>query len=585
MADDYSSSLVWQNDFNEMEAAQQAPGTNIIVLVDSLGSPNSAVYRIEHDPNYLDDTIVSDEIDDGGVVVSGGEVNMAAASTLESFITFSMSTYQADNYVLVLWGHGAGWRGLCPDGADILTLPEFSDALSQATSIMARKVDLIIVDSCAEATLETLWQIHDYARYFAASENNVPFQGLPYDVALNDLAEKPNQSVEVFASRVAHDYVLWSSSNTDYSVAMGVFNLSRIEPLVKNLNAMSLQGQKYDPIFHETLRTAFNSSEEYEEDFTVDFGHFMLQLLEADLPLEIRYQAIEGLVEFESVVEHFEKHESQSMVFGTKVGHASGFTIFAPSDSVGDGPYNDVALSSTNWGGLGRLLRTDVATVTNGPGPDVTVSSGTANLTWQDNAENTTVWVFLNLSSGLSFVKTIAAEGPTLSIVGVMGRLTLATSSYIGGLVSSYRTVNVTIEGTVTIEIQVIRDGVIAVDLSNSYDIEVIAPGNVRLGPAEHPPAGVDDSLSFSVNVPSDAMVGDLLSVNVYDASSGGLVGTKTALVPPDSTTISVDVIDSCECQNRDLVPLLFALLPGLLILIFALSLYYEKRRGKNQKS
>ena len=583
MADDFLTSLDWQNDFNEMEAAQQAAGTDIIVLVDQYGSPNSALYRIQHDPNYLDDTIVSAPIDDDGAVISGGEVNMAEESTLSSFITYSMSSYPADHYVLVLWGHGAGWKGLCPDGADILTLPEFGNALSQATSSAARLLDLVVVDSCAEATLETLWQIHDYARYFAASENNVPFQGLPYNIVMGHLAANPSQSVEDFASTLAHDYVLWSSGNTDYSVTMGVFNLSMMEPLVNTLTAISIQGQKYDPIFHETLRAAFNSSEEYEEYFTVDFGHFMQQLLRSDLPLEIRHYAIESMLRSESVVEHFEKYESKNLVYGVKVGNASGLTIFAPSSSMADALYNDVALASTDWFAFGQLLRKDTTTIMNGPGPNVTVTSGLVNLTWQDGAETSSIWVFLNLSSGLSYVETITVDGPYITLTGVPGHLTIAASSYTGGIVTSYRTLNATLEGSVTIEVQITRDGVLVGGLSDSYDISVIAPGNVWLGPGQHPLTGADDSVLFSVSIPDDALVGDPLSITVYDESSGKLVGAKTVFVPLNTTTVSVEVIDSCECQYRDVVPLLFALLPGLLILVFALSLYYEKRKRKDR--
>jgi hypothetical protein len=118
MADDFASSLNWQEDFNEIEAAQQAPGTSIIALVDQYGPDNSNLYKILHDPNFLDPVLVSTTVNDSGAVVSGGEVNMAAASTLRALIEFSASSYPADKYVLVLWGHGAGWRGLCPDDID-----------------------------------------------------------------------------------------------------------------------------------------------------------------------------------------------------------------------------------------------------------------------------------------------------------------------------------------------------------------------------------------------------------------------------------------------------------------------------------
>jgi len=598
MADDFASSLNWQEDFNEIEAALQAPGTNIIALVDQYGPDNSTLYKILHDPNFLDPALISTAINDSGAVISGGEVNMAAASTLQAFIEFSAALYPADKYVLVLWGHGAGWRGLCPDGIDVLTLQELGDALSQATSTIGRPLDLVVVDSCAEATMETLWEIHEYSRLFVASEKDVPFQGLPYVIVMNELAAMPSQSVEEFASKIADDYVLWSSTNTDYSVTMGVFNLSRMEPLVTALNALSAQGQKYDPIFHDVLRAAFNESEGYEEAYCVDFGHFMWQLQKADLPLEIRHYAIESLQEVMAVVDHFAKYGNPNPINGVHVRNASGLTIFAPSAGVADDTYGNISLATSNWYGFGRLLRNDTLIIPNGPGPSVSYSSsnssanGTsiglpkdiATLTWSGGVQIYTIWVFRNLSGGLVYLFHMAIYSSEFSISGYPGPLTLATSSHLDGRLNSYRTVNITLDGSVRITVQVTRDGMLANHLSDEYDISVVVSDGKRLAPAQLPPIGADNSCSFLVRVPEDAIVGDLVMIEIVDRSSGDIVGMKRVFVPRNATTVNVEVLIQCDCPYRIVVPLLLALLPGLLILGFALSLHYQKRNEKGKK-
>ena len=583
MADDFVSSLNWQEDFNEMEAAQQAPGTNIIALVDPYGPGNSTIYKIEHDPDFLNSTIVSTRINDSGAVIVGGEVNMATASTLRSFIEFSVSSYPADKYVLVLWGHGAGWRGLCPDGTDVLTLPELGGALFQATSTIGRQLDLIVVDSCAEATLETLWEIRKYSKLFVASEKDVPFQGLPYVIVMNDLAAMPSQSVEEFASKIADDYVSWSSTNTDYSVTMGVFNLSKVEPLVIALSALSAQGEKYDPIFHDMLRTTYNRSERYEEAYCVDFGHLMWQLQKAELPLEIRYCAITSLLKGEALVEHFKKYGNPDPVNGVLVSNASGFTVFAPSNETTDDAYSDLSLAMTHWFGFGRLLRTDTATIVNGQGPVVVSTSNAANLTWQDGTDSCSVWVFRNQSSGLSYESALTVSGSAISFAHIPGKLTLATSSYRYGELYSYRTLNITLEGTAEIEILVSQDGQPVQDIAEEYEVLLKFPhgGNsLAILPSEG--AG---KFVASVRIPQDAGVGDVVTIEVVDKSSGKLVGTESAFVPRGTTTVEVEILSTCSCPYRSVVPLLFALLPGLLILGFALSLHHQNSRKKEKGS
>ena len=46
MADNYVPGLPWQDNINQMEAANQSPGSNIVVLVHPLGSNDSMLLQI-----------------------------------------------------------------------------------------------------------------------------------------------------------------------------------------------------------------------------------------------------------------------------------------------------------------------------------------------------------------------------------------------------------------------------------------------------------------------------------------------------------------------------------------------------------
>lgn len=405
MADDATPDLPWSGNIHQMEAANQTDGTNVIALVDPLGSGNSQLLKVEHGGAVT----VADSF---AVIPPGGEVNMASPNTLSSFIRFSAANYPADRYVLILWGHGAGWEGMCPDGADILTLGELKDALSNATDFMGRPLDLIGVDSCAEANFEMLYEIREYTQFFVGSEKNMPSQGLPYTRIFEGLASNVDQSVELFGSEIVRDYIDWSRYNSSYSATLAVFNMSRIDQVVDRLNLLSAHGSMFDSIFHATLDTAFANAEHYETSWDVDFGDLMGQLLRSPLPLEVQMFAKDAGVAYLGMISSFGAYDNPGPVDNIRASHSSGAVIYAASDDLSDSPYAALQIASTEWYGFGRLVRHSGPTNSSSPGPGITYGlnqDGLADsvaLKWPEAYETSQVWVFREDASGLVFIQS-----------------------------------------------------------------------------------------------------------------------------------------------------------------------------------
>lgn len=593
MADDYAVTLNWQDDINEMEAAQQAPGTNIIALVDQYGSNNSMLLKVTHDPNFLNEAIVSTVIDDGGAVVSGGEVNMASSATLDSFVRFCASRYPADRLMLILWGHGASWRGLCPDGLDILTLPELGSGLSQAVASIGRPLDMVVVDSCAEASVEMIAQLQGYATILVSSEKDVPSQGLPYFLVLNDLASSPSQGPVRFGSRITDDYVTWSKTNSEYSVTMGVFNITKADMFLSDLNALSLVGTRYDDLFHESMRSALDSSEQYEEAFRVDFADLMLRQSSADLPIELKYAALRCILEADRVIEHFEKFSNQYATDGILVTNATGLTIYPPTSDPMDLAYGDLMIANSQWFHFGKLLRNDTVTLPSGPGPTVTVSSSlshfettdfpqtlvdTATLSWSGSSGPVQAVVYRHEKNGLVFVAEYESIGSIIEFRSP-GVLTIAASAEANGKAVAYSTLNLTLNGSAVIRVNLLRDGMIVRDLAGHYTLGVVTEDGRTISGGFSNITGLGlDTYSCRVSIPQDAEIGDALTIEVRDASSGALVGSTIVSVPPIVTTVQVGIWTPTTRSENILVPVLFAMLPGLLILAFAVLMYRQER-------
>jgi hypothetical protein len=586
MADDATPILSWQDDVNEMEAAQQMVGTNIIALVDEYGDNNTTLLRVQQDPNGLDPAIVSTRVSDSGVVIPpSGEVNMASPDILSAFINFSVSAYPAQRFVLILWGHGANWHGLCPDGMDIMSLPELRSALASSTSSIGRPLDMVIIDSCAEASFEMLNEIKEYTRIFVGSEKDVPFQGLPYKQVLDDLAHDTNQIPEAFGARIVDEYVNWSMINSPYSATMGVYNLSRLEEVMDDLAALSDQGRKYDGIFHGTINEAFAASEYYETDWDVDFGNLMDQLQRRDLPFEIRMLAIESAMSYQQMVSYFRKWSNPDPYDGVKSGNATGAIIYAPSTSSVDSTYIELQLASTSWYDFGRLARRSGPTNESLPGPTITYkilnTNGTGlpeelDLNWSYDYTTITAWVFRREPGGMTLLQKLNRHDKSPIVIDqVFGYLVLATSAERDGVAVSYEVFNATLYGEVRMEVVLVKDGEI---VHQGYHVRATVENRSLLV------REIYTSFAMQLIAPADVDIGQMVWVEVLDGPNGKVVGNGWIVVTSNQSLTEIQVFDQPHKQAGDLVLLCLSILPGILILIFALLLLLEKGKNSSNK-
>ncbi len=103
--------------------------------------------------------------------------SMASPLTLTDFIRWSAERFPAKKYALVLWDHGGGSKvGLFVDeifDGDVLRLYELDSALEDS----GVHLELLLIDACLMANIETVWAVEDYANWLVASEEMVPGEG------------------------------------------------------------------------------------------------------------------------------------------------------------------------------------------------------------------------------------------------------------------------------------------------------------------------------------------------------------------------------------------------------------------------
>lgn len=581
MAADVDSPLPWLQDLNEMEAAPGSEMTDVVVLVDPPETGDTLMLHIETDPDFFDPELVSTELEGDDVIPGGGEVNTGSAATLRDFVVFCATHYPADRLILVLWGHGAGWRGLCPDGTDILTLPELDAALDMAEEDLGRGLDMIVLDVCDGATVELAYEVSEYADMLVASEETVPAEGLPYRDVLKALNEDPSQTVEEFGCAIVDIYTEWAVYGAAERTSMSAIDLGALASAVDGLDSVSAFGARFDRLFHEELCEAFGSSFGYDS-WNPDVGSALLQLSGADLPLELRVAAIDTVEAYTAAVIHHAAFDpgnsSEAPAQGT-----TGMTAYVHSSASSDASYLDLDIAATSWDELGLCLRSEGEDADGGPGPEVVVDDDTDDgipdyvmVTWSPDDEwnytGYTVYAYSSSPHGLTLVDEVHAVTPVVRIDGLLGYAALSTAAMVGGEAYSYELLDQTVEAMVPVNIVLEGPGT-----ANGGTLQVVLTS--ERGEAKVLPC-TDGTCTAYLAVPAWAQPGEMVTVEVRDGDSEAPLAERTIRMASTTDLIVTIEVPSYDSDAADLtIPL--SVVATLAMLAVAVIVYWNTLRRR----
>lgn len=228
---------------NEMEAAFADAGlsaastvdADVVVQLDLRDPPgirrlhlfrSPAVYSQEHAFGARAPTDIHSPI-----VTFLEEETIPPGESLARFLTWGAEAYPSDHYLVVVWGHGLGFRpaglagnhfvpgslkgGIAFDHSQssVIDTPALGAALTSATraSLGGRPFDIYASDACLMQSLEVTSELTGAARYLVGSEQIEDYLGFPYRRLLPHLngtgAEPPAAQACVgrgVACRVAH---------------------------------------------------------------------------------------------------------------------------------------------------------------------------------------------------------------------------------------------------------------------------------------------------------------------------------------------------------------------------------------------
>lgn len=188
------------------EMLESGIGKNVNVIIQTMGTRNWQDYGISADAAQ------TYKIENGQLVLirdNLGQLDSTSKDTLSEFISFCKKNYSADRYVLLFWNHGGG--PVYGFGYDEWQPEEYSLNIAEMAAAFAEnkdiKFDIIGMDCCIMANLETCYALAPYCRYAILSEDFESGQGWSYTEWMKNFEDNPGISAPLLGKKIVDDII------------------------------------------------------------------------------------------------------------------------------------------------------------------------------------------------------------------------------------------------------------------------------------------------------------------------------------------------------------------------------------------
>lgn len=238
---------------NQLEAVSSMNSNKISVLVlidrapgyDSTDGDwtDTRLYEIQHDPAGVNTAVVSKRLACPALEITedgSKELDMSDYRVLGSVLSFARSSYQAENYALIVWGHGTGWRSAGSSRAfavDDTTGYSSSMPVSQMrVALSGGGLSFVGFDTCFSAILEVCYELKNCASTVIGTHGLAPGSGWNYEQLFTAFAAGD-------MSLASFEDCLLSSYQAQYASASGtavsVIDSSKIQAVFSAFESLS----------------------------------------------------------------------------------------------------------------------------------------------------------------------------------------------------------------------------------------------------------------------------------------------------------------------------------------------------------
>lgn len=234
------------------------------VELDTIGEHDGSIrYEIcEPDPTGVPHRMVIERL---------SERNTGDPRTLIAFLEWGLRRFSARNRIVVVWGHGTGFR--TPRRRDIagddssgslaqssLSIPDLERAFYRAGIGSRRsfgKLRILGFDACLMAMLEIAHHLRDQTEYIVGSQELEPGFGWPYDRVLAQLKGRP--TARKLAQAIVDEYVKSYRRSGETGITQSVIETAKTPPIVRALHDLGVAltksiAERPHPIIHARVK-------------------------------------------------------------------------------------------------------------------------------------------------------------------------------------------------------------------------------------------------------------------------------------------------------------------------------------------
>lgn len=220
MAADNDLSQHGLDDIKELCQVGSSNKTHIAVEIDTKGNHGSTRYEISK-PDW-------DERSYPMIIDQLPEQNSGKPRTFKAFLEWAFHRYEAEHYIVVVWGHGSGFRGKYKDVASdegsysALNIAEIENIFSNLFqdprfAEAQQKLELLAFDACLMNLLEVAHHFQDIAHYMVGSQHKIPDGGWFYDKVLMAI-KKRELTIQELLHVIVDEYVENHSKNGEKEI-------------------------------------------------------------------------------------------------------------------------------------------------------------------------------------------------------------------------------------------------------------------------------------------------------------------------------------------------------------------------------
>ena len=206
-------------------------GKNVNVIIQTMGTKEWQDYGISSK------TAQTYKIENGGLKLVRdklGQLDCTSKETMSEFIGYCKNNYPADRYMFLFWNHGGGpvygfgydeWQ----DENSSLTIGEMAKAFAENSDI---HFDIIGMDCCIMASMETCYALAPYCKYALLSEDFESGLGWSYQGWMKAFEENTGISTPLLGKYIVDDII--TDNENSYggdSACVALFNVSTAKSL------------------------------------------------------------------------------------------------------------------------------------------------------------------------------------------------------------------------------------------------------------------------------------------------------------------------------------------------------------------